>query len=260
MLVQNVFNSTAVPISQNTKKEKRFLCDVCNKQFQHKGNLNSHMRSHTGERPYSCDVCDKRFSTSGILKTHMRTHTGEKPYLCDTCGKRFSHIGILKNHMLTHSGERPHRCPIPDCGKDYSRAANLKIHMRSHTGERLFRIEYPKCEWSFVGSKLLKVYLKEQAAVTGERPGEDNVSGDGEQMGDAGNLGGHIMSHNNKNVTSRTPEPAPIAVRRTVTAVDHLPSYKLIALDGEFEPRGELHVFEIWCSASALCLAREVHD
>ena len=43
------------------------------------------------------------------------------------------------------------------------------------------------------------------------------------------------MSHNNKNVTARTPEPAPVAVRRTVAAVDHLPSYKLIALDGKFQ-------------------------
>ena len=32
------------------------------------GNLQSHMRIHTNEKPYECDVCEKRFRQSSDLK------------------------------------------------------------------------------------------------------------------------------------------------------------------------------------------------
>jgi len=45
------------------EKRKTYACMMCDKWFSHKGNLDVHMRTHTGERPFQCSVCDKRFVT-----------------------------------------------------------------------------------------------------------------------------------------------------------------------------------------------------
>jgi uncharacterized Zn-finger protein len=40
-------------------------------------------------------MCGKVYSQNGDLQKHIRTHTGDKPYKCDVCGKGFSQNGNL---------------------------------------------------------------------------------------------------------------------------------------------------------------------
>ncbi|KAJ6152126.1 hypothetical protein N7497_006445 [Penicillium chrysogenum] len=65
------------------------------------------MPSNT-QKKHKCKVCDKRFTRPSSLQTHMYSHTGEKPFACDVegCGRHFSVVSNLRRHKKVHKGEK----------------------------------------------------------------------------------------------------------------------------------------------------------
>ncbi|KAI9753642.1 MAG: hypothetical protein M4579_005051 [Chaenotheca gracillima] len=71
------------------------------------GQFSSKISSST-QKKHKCKVCDKRFTRPSSLQTHMYSHTGEKPFPCDVdgCGRHFSVVSNLRRHKKVHKGER----------------------------------------------------------------------------------------------------------------------------------------------------------
>ncbi|MCL4140011.1 UNVERIFIED_CONTAM: hypothetical protein GTU68_022920 [Idotea baltica] len=89
----------------------------CGRVFKLSGDLNRHLRTHTGEKPYQCPECFKKFTRASTLRCHLRIHTGEKPFPCSRC----SYHAVRREHLIQHMW-RVHRETLP------------KRHWRHRTG------------------------------------------------------------------------------------------------------------------------------
>ncbi|KAK6634444.1 hypothetical protein RUM43_011845 [Polyplax serrata] len=90
-------------IQEGSSSPSAIKCRYCMRVFPREKSLQTHVRTHTGEKPYVCDYpgCPRAFTQSGHLKTHQRLHTGERPFKCPVlgCEARFKHAN---RHCTIH--------------------------------------------------------------------------------------------------------------------------------------------------------------
>lgn len=180
----------------------RHACPYCSKTFRSNGKLNSHVFSHTGERPFACKHCHKAFSSKFKLVRHLLIHSEDRKFLCTVCQRRFLRNDHLKNHYKVHDPRKVvFRCERAGCEKEYSSAlsqrkheawhraqdgeltcllcgvkhesaADLILHLRGHSGSRLLKSPADRkfrchvCERNFLTKKDVTRHL---VVHTGER-------------------------------------------------------------------------------------------
>ena len=105
---------------------------MCDKAFSQSGDLNVHVRIHTGDKPYKCSLCNKSFNQLSNLQTHKRCiHSNRKPHQCRYCGKLFNTNGHLTCHVRIHTDAKPYSCR--HCSERFTHHVQLKRHLlKSH--------------------------------------------------------------------------------------------------------------------------------
>ncbi|KAI1828024.1 hypothetical protein F4861DRAFT_239670 [Xylaria intraflava] len=85
------------------------------------GQFSSKLASGT-QKKHKCKVCDKRFTRPSSLQTHMYSHTGEKPFVCevDGCGRHFSVVSNLRRHKKVHKNDTKSEAELEDHPDDHS--------------------------------------------------------------------------------------------------------------------------------------------
>ena len=81
------------------KRKLLFGCKICSRMFTHKGNLMSHIRLHTKEKPFSCNICLRAFARKQNCYTHIDTHFKIKNWKCNICNKTFSRKSNCIRHI-----------------------------------------------------------------------------------------------------------------------------------------------------------------
>ncbi|XP_029943956.1 putative transcription factor Ovo-like 1a [Salarias fasciatus] len=117
-----------------------FVCQVCQKTFQHQRMLNRHVKCHNETKRHLCSFCGKGFNDTFDLKRHVRTHTGVRPYKCTLCDKAFTQRCSLESHMKKiHSvtlkyayKERRNKLYVcEECGHTAATQDELLLHLHA---------------------------------------------------------------------------------------------------------------------------------
>jgi len=126
-------------------------CDICEKNFAHRSNLNRHMKLHERGTAHKCEVCHISYARQADLKRHMLRHDeNQASFACTVCDKVYQQKYLLSRHMVVHTKEGRFQCSI--CDQTFSQKSALKNHAKVHAKIKAFQC--PDCLGSFstVGS------------------------------------------------------------------------------------------------------------
>jgi len=146
-----------------SSEPKDYLCDQCDRKFDEKRKLTSHITKQHSDNPpvrrsvsmddsmKTCHHCGKVMASNKQLILHLSgVHLKLKQYVCNTCGKSFPNADQLCMHKKRHTGELT--CPM--CNKSFMKKQNFKEHLRAHQGIRPYKCT--ACDAGFIDNRALK--------------------------------------------------------------------------------------------------------
>ncbi|KAK9876007.1 hypothetical protein WA026_011123 [Henosepilachna vigintioctopunctata] len=143
----------------------KYCCDYCNKRFPLKTNLDTHIKTHTGEKNFLCHLCDKKCISRSALTRHIDSHSNIQSFKCTICNSGYKYQKSLLIHMLKNHGigdiklpERVKKYFCHVCPRSYYVNSKLQKHLRTHTGDKPFKC--PNCDKCFIDKSYVKQHMK----------------------------------------------------------------------------------------------------
>ena len=151
----------------NDKKSHKCTEPGCSATFSRPSRLQTHLLSHTGDRPFQCDKCDKTFTRNAHLKRHILVnHEGQRTpsqlVNCDLCDGTFANKHSLKKHMNKFHLVKQYTCE--ECGLNFHKHHKLLSHMTEHTGKKPWSCD--QCSESFQYKMFLKRHMRKHRSHT----------------------------------------------------------------------------------------------
>lgn len=107
--------------------DEPYVCGICPKTFRTVNQLTIHRRLHVNSKKFKCKSCNRAFEDKPKLDTHVCIH---KPYPCDVCHRKFETLNEAERHCAAPFMEKPFLCQV--CGKKFRLYKQLWLHTKKH--------------------------------------------------------------------------------------------------------------------------------
>ena len=147
---------------KHTSKEKRVLCEMCNRHFYDNSHLNSHInRVHHEIKKFQCNFCGKADKTKTEHNRHIKNkHMPKDIFECDKCDKTLtSKLGLNLHLERSHSAfSKSKQCEF--CEKSYRLSSELDKHKAKIHG-RKYVAKCSICDKEFNSESKLSIHVNE---------------------------------------------------------------------------------------------------
>jgi len=132
-LIENVFQ---------LNNSNRFCCDTCDRDFESRDLLTSHvLRDHklhvnsvdVSDIKFQCELCDYACEQRTDLDTHINNH--HKDMICDLCNKLCTSLDNLTRHKSTHRAAKNFKCS--KCEELFRWRAEYRRHAETVHGQKI---------------------------------------------------------------------------------------------------------------------------